>query len=101
MPNIDLLSSGAAKGLVSAVQARFLAQTVFGITGSFNAVGMMKDKLLAGAACDVVILTESLIRQLGADGHVVVGSEQPLGLVKTGIAVKKAQLRRRWPMRTS
>ena len=89
MPTIDLLSSGATKGLVSAVQARFLAQTVFGITGSFNAVGMMKDQLLAGAACDVVILTESLIRQLGADGHVVVGSEQPLGLVKTGIAVKE------------
>lgn len=89
MPTIDLLSGGAAKGLVSAVQARFLAQTGFGITGSFNAVGMMKDQLLAGAACDVVILTESLIRQLGADGHVVVGSEQPLGLVKTGIAVKE------------
>ena len=89
MPTIDLLSGGAAKGLVSAVQARFLAQTGFGITGSFNAVGMMKDKLLAGAACDVVILTESLIKQLGADGHVATGSEQPLGLVKTGIAVKE------------
>ena len=89
MPTIDLLSGGAAKGLVSALQARFLAQTGFGITGSFNAVGMMKDQLLAGAACDVVILTESLIRQLGTDGHVVVGSEQPLGLVKTGIAVKE------------
>ena len=89
MPTIDLLSGGAAKGLVSAVQARFLAQTGFGITGSFNAVGMMKDQLLAGAAGDVVILTESLIKQLGADGHVVTGSEQPLGLVKTGIAVKE------------
>ena len=89
MPTIDLLSGGAAKGLVSALQARFLAQTGFGITRSFNAVGMMKDQLLAGAACDVVILTESLIRQLGTDGHVVVGSEQPLGLVKTGIAVKE------------
>ena len=89
MPTIDLLSGGAAKGLVSAVQARFLAQTGFGITGSFNAVGMMKDQLLAGAACDVAILTESLIKQLGADGHVATGSEQPLGLVKNGIAVKE------------
>lgn len=89
MPSIDLLSGGAAKGLVSALQARFMAQTGFDIAGSFNAVGMMKDQLLAGAACDVVILTDALIKQLAAEGHVLAGSEQPLGLVKTGIAVKE------------
>lgn len=86
---IHLLSGGAAKGLVSALQADFLEQTGFGITGSFNAVGLMKDQFLAGAPCDVVILTDALIKQLAAEGHVLAGSEQPLGLVKTGIAVKE------------
>ncbi|WP_096668916.1 molybdate ABC transporter substrate-binding protein [Polaromonas sp. AET17H-212] len=103
MTRLHLLSGGAANGLVSALQARFLAQTGLAIEGSFNAVGMMRDQLLAGAPCDVVILTDALIRQLTDSGHVVAGSARPLGVVKTGIAVKdgavtpplenKAQLR--------
>ncbi len=48
----------------------------------------MKDKLLAGASCDVVILTAALIDQLALGSHVVPGSARPLGVVKTGIAVK-------------
>lgn len=89
MPAIHLLSGGAAKGLVSALQERFLAQTGFQIEGQFNAVGVMRDQLLAGAACDVIILTDTLIRQLVMDGQAVAASEQALGLVKTGIAVKE------------
>lgn len=88
MTRLHLLSGGAANGLVSALQARFLAQTGPAIEGSFNAVGMMRDQLLAGAPCDVVILTDALIRQLTDSGHVVAGSARPLGVVKTGIAVK-------------
>ena len=48
----------------------------------------MKDKLLAGEACDVLILTESLITQLTTEAQVVAGSARPLGVVKTGIALK-------------
>ena len=48
----------------------------------------MRDKLVAGAPCDVVILTQPLIAQLIASGHVVEGSAKSLGLVKTGVAVK-------------
>lgn len=88
MTRLHLLSGGAANGLVSALQARFLAQTGQAIEGSFNAVGMMRDQLLAGAPCDVVILTDALITQLTESGHVVAGSTRPLGVVKTGIAVK-------------
>jgi len=88
MTPLHLLSGGAAKGLASALQARFLAQTGLAIEGSFNAVGMMRDQLLAGAPCDVVILTDALITQLTESGHVVAGSARPLGVVKTGIAVK-------------
>jgi len=89
MPSLHLLSGGAAKGLVSALQERFLAQTGFQIEGQFNAVGVMRDLLLAGAVCDVIILTDALIGQLVTDGQAVAGSARPLGLVKTGIAVKE------------
>lgn len=88
MPQIHLLSGGAANGLVSRLQERFLSQTGFSVEGRFGAVGMMKDQLLAGAPCDVIILTEALIAQLTASGHAVDGSARPLGFVKTGIAVK-------------
>ena len=88
MPTLYLLSGGAAKGLVSQLQARFLAQTGFGIDGQYDAVGKMREHLLAGAPCDLIILTDGLIAQLTSSGHLLAGSARPLGLVKTGIAVK-------------
>ena len=88
MPTLYLLSGGAAKGLVSQLQARFLAQTGFGIDGQYDAVGKMREQLLAGAPCDLIILTDGLIAQLTSSGHLLAGSARPLGLVKTGIAVK-------------
>lgn len=88
MSTLHLLSGGAAKGLVTALQARFLAQTGLAIAGRFDAVGFMKDQLLAGAPCDVVILTDALIAQLTESCDVTAGSARPLGIVKTGIAVR-------------
>jgi molybdate transport system substrate-binding protein len=88
---IRLLSGGAAQGLVTPLRDRFLAQTGFTVEGTFGAVGAMRDKLLAGEPCDLVILTQAIIDQLTADGHVVPGSGVPLGLVKTGLAVKTGE----------
>lgn len=88
MPILHLLSGGAAKGLVTAVQDRFSQQTGIAIEGRFDAVGKMKDQLLGGAPCDVVILTSALITQLTESCDLTSGSARPLGLVKTGIALK-------------
>ncbi len=88
---LHVLSGGAAYGLVSKVEARFAADTGYSIAGTYSAVGAMRDQLLAGAACDVLILTEGLIAQLQASGHVVGGSARSLGTVKTGIAVKAGE----------
>ena len=85
---VHLLSGGAAKGLVGQLQDRFAAETGFTVQGSFGAVGAMRDKLLAGEPCDLVILTQALIDQLARDGHVAANSATPLGAVKTGVAVK-------------
>jgi molybdate transport system substrate-binding protein len=86
-----LLSGGAAQGLVRELHDRFLAESGYLVEGSFGAVGAMRDKLLAGEPCDVVILTQALVEQLIAAGHVVAGSERPLGVVKTGVAVKAGE----------
>lgn len=74
--------------MVNALRGDFQASTGFEVKGEFGAVGVMKDKLLAGAPCDVPILTQALIDQLTASGQVVPGSARPLGVVKTGVAVK-------------
>lgn len=85
---LRVLSGGAAKGLVGALRSTFLAATGAGIEGTFGAVGAMKERLLAGEPCDVMIVTATLVDELIAAGHLVAGSVAPLGRVRTGIAVR-------------
>lgn len=85
---LHLLSGGAAQGLISHLQDSFKAQHLCSISGTFSAVGQMKSALLAGAPCDVIILTAPLIAELMASGHLLPGSAKNVGVVKTGVAVK-------------
>jgi molybdate transport system substrate-binding protein len=88
MSQINLLAGGAAYGLVTQLKGRFAADTNCAIAGTYSAVGAMRDQLLAGTPCDVVILTAALISQLELGGHVQAGSAHALGRVKTGVAVQ-------------
>jgi molybdate transport system substrate-binding protein len=88
---IRLISGGAAQGLVEQLKDRFLSESGCAVAASFGAVGTMKDKLLSGEPCDLVILTQALVDQLASQGHVVAGSESPLGVVRTGVAIKPGQ----------
>jgi len=88
MSSLLILSGGAAQGLVNALRGTIYNETGRAIEGHFGAVGLMRDKLLAGEPCDVLILTQSLIDELSAAGHVQPGSATPLGVVRTGVAVK-------------
>jgi molybdate transport system substrate-binding protein len=85
---LNLLSGGAAAAVVKGVQAQFERETGATIQATFSAVGQMRDQLLAGSPCDLVILTRPLVAQLVKSGHVVAGSERSLGLVRTGVAVR-------------
>lgn len=91
MKQLQLLSGGAAQGLVTQLQAQFLSQTGFSVQGNFGAVGLMKDRLLSGEPCDVLILTQALIEQLTLRGDLVAGTAHALGRVKTGVAVKSGE----------
>jgi molybdate transport system substrate-binding protein len=90
---IRLLSGGAAKGLVAAMQPAFTAETACDIDATFSAVGAMQEKLLNGEPCDVVILTATLIDALARDGYVVAATVASLGAVPTGVAVRKGDAR--------
>jgi molybdate transport system substrate-binding protein len=86
--DLRLLSAGAAQGLIEALAPRFLSLTGVAIRSTFGAVGAIREKLLAGDRCDVLILTEAMIDQLSATGHVVAATRAALGRVRTGIGVR-------------
>jgi molybdate transport system substrate-binding protein len=83
-----VLSGGAAEGLVAALAPSFEAEAGCEIDGTFGAVGAMRDRLLAGAPADVLILSRALIDELARQGHAVPGSVVDIGTVATAIAVR-------------
>jgi len=85
---LNLLSGGAAQSVVNALAGEFRAATGFELACSFGAVGAMKEKLLAGAPADLLILTQALIAELAAGGKVLPESSADLGRVRTGVAVR-------------
>ena len=55
MSALNILSGGAAQGLVASLAPTFKAQTGLDIEGEFGAVGAMADKLRQGTPTDIVI----------------------------------------------
>ncbi|MGN8549192.1 substrate-binding domain-containing protein [Bradyrhizobium sp. 13971] len=53
---MNILSGGAAQGLVRSLEPAFEAETGLGIAGDFGAVGAMADRLRAGVPTDMVVL---------------------------------------------
>ena len=85
---LNILSGGAAQSVVNALAGDFRAATGYELECTFGAVGAMKEKLLAGAPADLLILTQALIAGLAADGRVLSDSCADLGRVRTGVAVR-------------
>jgi molybdate transport system substrate-binding protein len=88
MSTLNLLSGGAAQGLVKALQEDFSAATGATLQTRFGAVGAMKEALLAGEPCDVMIVTAAMVDGLVAEGRLRAEGRADLGRVRTGIAVK-------------
>jgi len=90
-PMLHLLCAGAAQALVKAVEARFAEQTGACIEGRFGAVGAMKEALMGGVPCDVLVVTDTMLRALQANGAIDGDTALPLGRVRTGIAVRAGE----------
>jgi molybdate transport system substrate-binding protein len=84
---LRVLCAGAAKGLVSDLRDKFGSETGMDIDGIFSAVGAIKEKFVAGEACDVLVLTQAAIDELTSQGLLLAGSNAPIGSVHTGVAV--------------
>ena len=85
---LKVLSGGAAQGLIGALAARFKSETGMDIDGTFTSVGAIRDKVLAGEACDLVVLSKPLIASLVASGHALAPAAD-IGGVPTSVAVRK------------
>jgi molybdate transport system substrate-binding protein len=88
MSHLNILSGGAAQGLVASLAADFKARTGLDVTGEFGAVGGMADKLRGGIPTDIVILTAALVAKLAQEKLVAPASIADVGLVETAVAVR-------------
>jgi molybdate transport system substrate-binding protein len=88
MTSLNMLSGGAAQGLVASLASQFKEATGFDIAGEFGAVGVMADKLRKGTPADIVILTVPIVAQLAQENWVVRESIADIGMVETAIAVR-------------
>jgi molybdate transport system substrate-binding protein len=88
MSKLNILSGGAAHGLVASLSSAFKAKTGFDISGEFGAVGAMAGKLRNGVATDIIILTKALVAKLAEEKLVVPSSITDVGLVETALAVR-------------
>jgi molybdate transport system substrate-binding protein len=88
MTSVNILSGGAAQGLVASLATDLKTRTGFEIAGEFGAVGAMADKLRSGTPTDLIILTAALVARLAEDGLVIPASIADVGTVETALAVR-------------
>ncbi len=88
---LHLLCAGAAQGLVKALQPALAEATGATIAGRFGAVGAMKEALLAGEPCDLMIVTDKMVGELADAGALRADTRRALGRVRTGIAVRHGE----------
>lgn len=88
MTELNLLSAGAAMGLVRALDERIRNEVGVTLTARFDAVGAIEQAFDAGAPCDVLVLTAPMLARLDAAGALAPHSIRPIGLVRTGVAVR-------------
>ena len=88
---VNILCAGAVQGIVKALQARFERETGATLQMRFGAVGTMKEALLAGEPCDVMIVTDAMVVALQSAGDLGVMPRAPLGRVRTGVAVRSGE----------
>jgi molybdate transport system substrate-binding protein len=88
MNSLNILSGGAAQGLVGSLAPKLKDLTGLDIGGEFGAVGAMADKLRNGTPTDIIILTAALVAKLADEKLAVAASIADVGLVETALAVR-------------
>lgn len=93
MPDIGFFCAGAAQAALRDPIARFEERRGVRILLDFGPVGRMKQRILAGEAVQVVVLSRPAIADLAAQGRVVASTVSDIGTTGVGIAVRKGAAR--------
>lgn len=85
---LRFLAAGATEASVRDEIHLFETQSGLTLEYEFGAVGALRDKVIAGDAADVVVVTPAIIAMLEAQQLVRAGSRVDLGQIGGGIAVR-------------
>ena len=84
---VAVFAAGAVQKAVVEVAAAFEATTGHKVVASYDTVGALRDRVLAGETPDLVIVSEAGLKALAAKGKLWQGSEVRLGETSVGICV--------------
>jgi molybdate transport system substrate-binding protein len=87
--DVNVLSAGAVRAVVTAVGETFAKETGHAVKGTFGTVGVVRQKLAAGEPADVVIATDVAIDELARQGAVVAGTRADIARAGVGVGVRE------------
>jgi molybdate transport system substrate-binding protein len=91
---LKVLSAGAVRSIVTEMAEAFRQETGHTIQFTFAPVGELRKKLADGEKADVVILSDTAIDQVMAEGVAAKGTRTDIARTGIGVAVREGA---RWP----
>jgi molybdate transport system substrate-binding protein len=85
---LNVLAAGATESILRDMVGTFEKESGHAVRITYGAVGLLRDKIYAGEAADLTIVTPIIIEQLQAKGLVRPNTGVDLGRVGGGIAVR-------------
>jgi molybdate transport system substrate-binding protein len=86
---LKLIGSPGTRGVVSELARQFEQQTGHKVTGDFVVIAVIKRRIDAGEAFDVVIPGPELVQELVKQGKVAADANAPFGRTGVGLAVRQ------------
>jgi molybdate transport system substrate-binding protein len=90
---IKVLSAGAVKKIVGELAEEFQRETRHTVTIASGTAGQLRDKVAAGEAADVVIVTDTALEQLTAANAVMKDTRADIARTGVGVAVREGAAR--------
>jgi molybdate transport system substrate-binding protein len=85
---VKVLSAGAVRSIVTDLAEDFRRETGHTVTFTFGTVGVIKQKLGAGEAADVVIMTDAATDEMTGQGVLAEGSRTDIARTGMGVGVR-------------
>jgi molybdate transport system substrate-binding protein len=86
---IKVMSAGAMKTIVTELGEEFTRETGHTLALTTGTVGQLRDKILAGEAADVMVMSDTAVDQLIGQGHLARGSRVDIARTGIGVAVRE------------